>query len=1221
MLSGLLFLAASLIFSQKEQALTPEHLGRIISEDIQNRTLNFKHFKKDTQLLSTIIKGNFNQTSFKKLFKNQRFYFNIYDNNNLVYWNNSKIIIPYDSSCRAGLNNNTILGKSIFYTFCENIKIGNASYRLEAAIPIAWIFPFENQYLKSYWLASPLIPSSTEVSEIPIPGYIPINLKNQEKAFYVHFNIQDLHNAKPSIIVILLSLFGFICLLTGFFIFIRYQYTPILWGIFLFIFIISIRIYFYLNGLPFHLNNLQIFSPQLFASNKFLSSLGDLLINTILFCWLGILLIRRSTIGKDWPLQKLFLKYCLAGLFALGAASATFLFVSVLQRLILDSNISFVVGSFITIDGFTFIGLITISLMALGLSFFLYWSFIQIKILLKGKWLPEVFLIFASIIYFLANGKFPAVVDLAIIFSLIVLNLIASSYFKLKNKWAFSPEILLWGLIFWMGTTFLIQQFNEQKELENRKKISLALVQKRDPVTEYLFKDILKELPEDERLIDFLQLPDASLRNNLNDHLEVIYLKGSLNKYQAKIYIFDENKNPLFNPDTTDFIDLQYRIIRSESSEDGYLFFDKDAGGNHYYLARIPIIENENKNILGYLFIDLNLKNSDNESLYPELLQPKTITNNNNLESYLFGIYFEGNLISQSGDYPFPHRIPEDLFKSKGFLLKNTLSGTELWNHPDHQYTTMVYRKDQKTLDFISILSYLLAIFLGLTVIGLLFYFIIPGKKKNLIQRISLRQRIHYAMLSILLFSFIIIGLVTYRFSYNRYIESNQTKLYKYLKTVEVAVLQHLKNHQNEGNYFGLQQEGDQSEFKYFIYNLAAQQKIDINLFDRYGKLLASSQEDIYKKGLQARIMRRDVYETFYSKDFSQWFQKEKIGQLEYLSGYTVIRDEYGNPAGFINIPYFTAQKELNFQISNILIALINIYTFCFLISSLLALIITNNLTSSLNEILNKLKNLNLKKNELLSWDRDDEIGLFVKEYNKIIGKVEKQALLLAANEREMAWREMAKQVAHEIKNPLTPMKLNIQYLQKAIDENKPNIKQLIQKVTQSLIEQIDNLNYISTEFSDFAKLPEAVPKVLELNEMILQAKALFEHQDGITLSVHLPERNVKILADKNQILRVFSNLIHNAIQAIAEGDKGLIRIELTVELNLIKISIADNGKGISDEVKEKIFQPYFTTRSSGTGLGLAMTKKIIEFWNGKIWFEPNNEKGTIFHLEFPLIT
>jgi nitrogen fixation/metabolism regulation signal transduction histidine kinase len=286
----------------------------------------------------------------------------------------------------------------------------------------------------------------------------------------------------------------------------------------------------------------------------------------------------------------------------------------------------------------------------------------------------------------------------------------------------------------------------------------------------------------------------------------------------------------------------------------------------------------------------------------------------------------------------------------------------------------------------------------------------------------------------------------------------------------------------------------------------------------------------------------------------------------------------------------------------------------------LFSIITTQWITKSFNIIIKQFGRINLQKNERIKWPYDDEIGRLVKEYNLMVNKVEENAARLAQSEREGAWREMARQVAHEIKNPLTPMKLNIQFLQQAMRNDNPNIKELTNKVSASIIEQIDNLSYIASEFSNFAKMPEAKPEELDLCALLYKAAELYINDTQINLHITTNAECVTIYSDRSQLLRVFTNLLENAKQAIPPERQGQINITVTAGDEDVVIAIQDNGNGISEEVAQRIFQPYFTTKSSGTGLGLAMTRKIIEFWKGAIWFDSKEGEGTTFFIKLPVL-
>jgi nitrogen fixation/metabolism regulation signal transduction histidine kinase len=234
-----------------------------------------------------------------------------------------------------------------------------------------------------------------------------------------------------------------------------------------------------------------------------------------------------------------------------------------------------------------------------------------------------------------------------------------------------------------------------------------------------------------------------------------------------------------------------------------------------------------------------------------------------------------------------------------------------------------------------------------------------------------------------------------------------------------------------------------------------------------------------------------------------------------------------------------------------------------------------------------------------------------------MVQELQLSADLLAKSERESAWREMAKQVAHEIKNPLTPMKLGVQHLQRAWNDNHPNKDEMIKRISTTLIEQIETLSNIATEFSNFAKMPKPDFGIVNLRDVIQQTVDLYSQTANMFFEIEMTQHPIEINGDKDQLNRIFSNLIKNAIQAIPEDRSGVVKIKLVDNKSDYLISITDNGIGIPDHLINKIFVPNFTTKSSGTGLGLAMVKNMVEGMYGTIEFKTKLGSGTTFTLKF----
>jgi two-component system, NtrC family, nitrogen regulation sensor histidine kinase NtrY len=333
---------------------------------------------------------------------------------------------------------------------------------------------------------------------------------------------------------------------------------------------------------------------------------------------------------------------------------------------------------------------------------------------------------------------------------------------------------------------------------------------------------------------------------------------------------------------------------------------------------------------------------------------------------------------------------------------------------------------------------------------------------------------------------------------------------------------------------------------------------------------------------------------------------------------YTPLYDNGNQLSGFINLPYFARQNDLVNELSGIISGLVNVYVILFVISILAGLILSGYITRPLRLIQQQIANISLgRKNEKIVWQSHDEIGRLILEYNQMLVKLEQSASLLAQSERESAWREMAKQVAHEIKNPLTPMKLNLQYLQHLMKNDPADFREKFEKASAGIIEQIDTLANIANEFSHFAKLPVMQLQTVNLVEIINTAVQVFGNRQDILIRNRIEEPALLVRGDRDQCLRVFNNILTNAVQALEGINDPYIEIGRQKTGSYVVVLIRDNGCGISDELKPKIFTPNFTTKSTGSGLGLAMVKSIMEGFGGRIWFSSEPGLGTIFHLEF----
>ena len=352
-------------------------------------------------------------------------------------------------------------------------------------------------------------------------------------------------------------------------------------------------------------------------------------------------------------------------------------------------------------------------------------------------------------------------------------------------------------------------------------------------------------------------------------------------------------------------------------------------------------------------------------------------------------------------------------------------------------------------------------------------------------------------------------------------------------------------------------------------------------------------------------------------KHFIERFIENKF---EYQSSFTYITDHQFKPIAILNLPYFEDDEFLNYELKEYLWRLGFAYVLMLIFAIILAYFLSKYITRSLNSISNTIKETRLDKQnkKILIPLQSQEVSTLVEAYNEMIDELEKSAAQLASNEREAAWREMAKQVAHEIKNPLTPMRLTVQSFERKFDPSDPEIFNKMKEYSHSLIQQIDTMSSIASAFSTYAKMPAQEDETINIVKITKLTLDIF-NEDYIYFNSENNE--ITIQFDRTQLIRVITNLIKNSIQAISESqpENPYIKVNVYKEGSFAIISVMDNGIGIKDENKMKVFEPKFTTKTSGMGLGLAMVKKIVETYGGDINFIENIEDGTTFTVKIPL--
>ena len=392
--------------------------------------------------------------------------------------------------------------------------------------------------------------------------------------------------------------------------------------------------------------------------------------------------------------------------------------------------------------------------------------------------------------------------------------------------------------------------------------------------------------------------------------------------------------------------------------------------------------------------------------------------------------------------------------------------------------------------------------------------------------------------------------------------------------------------------------------------------KTDIHVYDRNGIIVGSSQPRLFSLGYLSKRISSEPYFSNYQNVIQ--VQDEKLGSFGYISAYTDFHNGDFIQIGYIAVPLFISAEEIANEISNLLSRLVPVYLTVLILSIILSVILGRQIASPINMVAKTLNRFRLdQQNEKIIYHPKDEIGLIVDEYNRLVDQLQESAELLAKSERENAWKTMARQIAHEINNPLTPMKLTIQQLQRVKKVDTERFEESFDNSTALLIEQIDNLSHIAAMFSNFAKLPEIKLSEVDIANKLTSVAILFaNNKENVNIICQGTEQTNMAITDAEQITQVFNNLIKNAIQATTNRENGRVIIDLTQNEQSVLISVTDNGNGIPNEIKDKIFRPNFTTKNTGMGLGLAISKNIIESSGGEITFESNEGIGTTFTVK-----
>lgn len=1218
------FIGTALVINKvydKEEILLLE--GSVIEKNLHKKEHVVKKLLADSFFFNSLKTVNQDEAFAQELIieygEKNDIYIYTYSNNELSFWG-SNIIVPKTD---AGI----VEGSSIIAWdngWYEVFKKSEDGFSTLFIIPIKSSFPLKNQYLENKFSKDLISTNNLDIATFKDNDVY--NLRNSEGKYLLslktNFRFPNYSSNIEFLLWVLVAISGTI-LMT-----IICQWIASRGWVKLSILVFSIFMILarYLDlTTQFTATHFYggIFDPTTYASSLSSPSLGAFFLNIISATWV-ILYIYSYRFALQFNRRRIsrFQSALIFIVFAILLYFFSVFIVSIFSGLISNSSINFDVTNILNLNVYSWIGILAL---CFALTAFyvvletLYVICLGLRISTTLKTRLFVGIVLGLFIGQLFLGK------LNISFFLLTF-LIYLRVWLINDKRDFKLAVYVATLLLF-ATIASINQESFQKEKQEAQQIAALekLESADDPNAVLLFMDIENEIGKDSELLNLVKYKQTSDLSRVNENFRKSYFGGYLSRYDFNGYLFDYQGN---SKDSLAIEKLDYfksKVIEgSRKVSVNFYRLDNKIGYLNYF-GLIPVtLDNEN---VGLFLIELSNKTFRRHSFFPEVLMERKTDLSDEFEKYSYAFYNNGNLQNQSGKFLYPPRdekFPQDLMHYSRLIDDNGF--THLVYKPNTGETIVLSNKNQNWWIKLGSLSFLFLVFLvfSLVVYGARWFFrTIRDYEFNLRNlrwtimisqnRILYSTRIQAFVVSAVVFTLVISGVITY---------FNLSAQYR--------------NQQEEAAISQVVQVGSALEVRMFKdgkvsrttlneqeFNLAAETNAtELNLYDINGELIYSTQPKIYDLGLTSRYIDSKAWINLNQYRRDEYFQRERIGNLSYLVSYAALKNDDMETVAYLSLPFFSNQKDLGTQIGLLLNTLINIYAFVIVALGLFAAFVANQITAPLTLVKSSLARTAIgRKNEPIFWKRNDEIGSLIREYNNMIIALDRSADQIVRSERESAWREMAKQVAHEIKNPLTPLLLGVQLLNKSWKEEDPDFDQKFERFSKSFIEQIESLSRIASEFSSFAKMPDTVFTDVDVLETIKQATSIHGENRNITINIEaIEKRNIIVHADKDQLLRSFNNLIKNAIEARVKERDFLITIRLeVVSQGKVLILFQDNGKGIEKAVQGRIFQPNFTTKSSGTGLGLALVKKTIETFGGEITYKTKALVGTKFYILLPI--
>jgi two-component system, NtrC family, nitrogen regulation sensor histidine kinase NtrY len=1163
----------------------------------------------DDQPLETVFSKKVRE--FRDLAQEREIFIYIYRNDSLLLWSDNRIVESEILPFIAGDRQMVQLSNCWCYSISKKIK----DYKVIGLLLIKNNYNIKNQYLESTFNPVFNINEKVNIKSSTIrEQYVIYNNKN-ENIFSINFSPSTEYDFLNLTIVIICFLASVFFILKAYRRFVLLSSTGLkrlknlfYSGTFLVILYALMRF----THFPAFLFDISIFKLSCINFLKINLSLGDLFVFSLLTYISFFIAYTEIQFDFAGKLKFNFSKDLIRIAAVLILSVYFFEYNNLFERIVYKIDLSFDVAELFD-NGYAYLVAIVSAAMLFAIFIFLadfiYRTFFKSVSSLKTATITLIVISLIDFIYSLRSNTFDWQIPIILLLSISVIIYLRN----LKHANYKYVHVVLVVVMFSVYSVIVIYAVSERKLQDDKRKLAKELSSEHDQVAEYLVVDLGNKMSFD------TTLRQMALKENIDfpwiyKYIRKKYFAGYWDRYDLQVTICKPNDSVLISPDNYFHPCFPFfnNLIESKAEQINKtnFYFLKNSNGRISYLSSISFFSLDQKSIV-YLQLDSRL-NTDALG-YPQLLINQEQKKPRKLRNYSYAKYFREKIAYQSGSFLYNSSSTKYPVFASQFYEDNFGGFDHLFYKPDKDNLIILSKPALRLFDFMVSFSYLFIISFVLLNIMLL---TANPEKYSLRISTGFKTRIRLSVISVLLLSLLTVAGITIYYIIDQYTNRHNDLMGEKLQSIYLEMENNLAE---ETRLSYIWKNDEHNNLESLLRHLSNLFSTDINIYSPNGRMIASSRPEIFDKGLSGTYMNTMAYYQMTRNNKIEFIQNEWLGNQKYSSIYTPFVNYQGNVIAYINLPYFTKQSALSDEISTMLMAIINFYIILALVSLSVAVVLSENITKPLKVIQESIARMKIGSgNEKIIYKGRDEIADLIDEYNRKVDELERSVELLSKSERELAWREMAKQVAHEIKNPLTPMKLSIQQLQRSWNDKHEFMGNYFERVTQTLIEQIDNLSSIATEFSSFAQMPDTKNEKIDIQKLISHVLELFNNTN-IEFSLFTEQNNdYYVCADREQMTRVLLNLITNSIQAIPENKPGKIDISLNLANNNIEISIYDNGSGIPEELVYKLFQPNFTTKSSGSGLGLAICKKIIENAGGTISYRPGEISGSIFLVVLP---